>query len=173
MPINAKMYLFLNWLDGPSVQISWSWTLSPKCSLMYLRTYAVYHHCLVMIVVIWQKAHWYTLVPEPDYDSVQCDTVCFPMGTGNFILINTREAFRKVNLHHRCVAICSCCSQLACIICFHLQLVNKVMQQKLCEQLLKSWQQIFKGAFLFIFLCPTILTFLPLIPCGHCSKMFL
>ena len=34
-----------------------------------------YHHCLVMIIVIWQKDHWYTLAPEPDHDTVQCDTV--------------------------------------------------------------------------------------------------
>ena len=97
---------------------------------------------------------------------------CFPMGTGNFTLINTWEVFREVHLHHCCVGICCCRSQLACIICFCLQFVNNVMQQKLCE-ILKSWQQIFKGAFLFIFLCPTVLTFFPLIPCGCCSTMFL
>ena len=132
-----------------------------------------YHHCLVMIVAIWEKDHWYTLVPEPDHDNVLCDTVCFPIGTGNFIVINTGEVFREVHLHHRCVGICCCCRQSAYIMCFCLQLANNVMQQKLCEQVLKSWQQIFQGASLFIFLCLTILAFFPLIPCGCCSKMFL
>ena len=110
------------------------------------------YHCLVIIVVIWQIDHWCTLVPEPDYDSVQCDTVCFSMCTGNFILINTGEVFREVHLHHHCFGICCCHSQSACIIRFRLQLVNKVpTQQKICEQVLKSWQQVFKGVFLFLF----------------------
>ena len=174
MPINAEVFILK--LTGRPISPDLN-IMNIVCKVFFDVVENIhslrYYCCLAMIVFIWQKDHWYILLLEPDYDSVQCDTVCFPMGTRNFILINTGEVFREVHLHHCCVGICCCRSQSACIICFCMQLVIKVMQLKLCDLILKSWQQIFKGAFLFVFLCPTVLAFFSVIPCGCYPEIFL
>ena len=103
---------------------------------------------------------------EPNHNSVWCSTVCLPVRIWHFILIDTREMFRKVHLNHGNIWGLRSSKGFAWIICLTLPFVNEIAVDKFSQLSFKHVQKLMNISLFLHFFSPTIIFIsLPLILC--------